>query len=458
MFFLFNALLMDNCLAVILAAGKGTRMKSTVPKVLHPLAGWPMAKHVIEAVKETGIPRAILIVGHQAGRVRESLGDDVEYVEQADQLGTGHAVLQTRSVLQGWSGDMLVLCGDTPLVSAETLSSLIQRHRSVGAEVTLLTGNGGYRKGAGRILRDEAGNVAGIREEKEATAGQRAIQEWNTGIYCFRVPWLWGVLDRLPLHSNGEYYLTDVVELALGVGDRVNALVASDAGEFLGINSRVELAVAEGILRQRIRERLMLDGVTIMDPPSAFVDRGVQVGADSVIYPNTLLLGATSIGAGCLLGPNTQISNSVIGDECEIKSSVIEQAVLESHIDVGPFSHVRAGVHIESGVHVGNYVELKASRLGRGTKVGHFSYVGDAMVGQDVNIGAGTITANFDGNSKHQTIVEDGAFIGSDSTLVAPVRVGAGAITGAGSVVTKDVPAGAVAYGVPAHVRREKGE
>jgi len=447
---------MNNCIAVVLAGGKGTRMKSDLPKVLHPLAGWPMAKYVIESVREAGAVRTIIVVGHEGRQVRDALGKEVEYVEQSPQLGTAHAVLQARGLLDGWSGDLLVLCGDTPLIGSLTLSDLLSRHRSSGAAVTMLTGMGGYRQGAGRIRRAADGSVAGIVEEKEATDSELHIDEWNTGVYCFRAPWLWGLLDALPVHPNGEYYLTDLVELAVSSGTRVESVAVSEPAECLGVNSRVELALAESTLRQRIRERLMLAGVTLIDPATTYVDSSVSMASDTVVYPNSFLLGSTKVGRNCIIGPDTQISNSTIGDECLIRRSVVEEAVLEAGIDVGPFSHIRPGVYLESGVHVGNFVELKSSRLGRGTKVGHFSYVGDAQIGQDVNIGAGTITANYDGQAKHQTIVEDGAFVGSDSTLVAPVRIGAGATTGAGSVVTKDVPSDTVAYGIPARIQRRK--
>lgn len=447
---------MDSCIAVVLAAGKGTRMKSSLPKVLHPVAGLPMVSHVAEAVKGAGAGRILLVVGLDREQVQEALGKDLEYVEQQSPLGTGHALLQCQSLLGDWTGDLLVLCGDTPLINPETLSGLLAHHRDSGAHVTVLSGSGGYHQGAGRVVRDEAGKVAAIVEEKEATSGQREILEWNTGVYCLRAPWLWNHLRLLPVHSNGEYYLTDVVGIAAGRKEKVEATTAADPGECLGINSRVELALAEGILRQRIRERLMMDGVTLTDPPSIFVDCGVQMGADTVVYPNTHLLGRCLIGRDCRLGPNTIIRNSHLGDGCQVLSSVIEDSVLEDQVDVGPFSHVRPGVYLERGVHVGNYVELKASRLGRGAKIGHFSYLGDAQVGRDVNIGAGTITANYDGKAKHQTIIEDEVFIGSDCTLVAPVRIGAGATTGAGSVVTRDVPPGAVVYGIPARVRPER--
>ena len=446
---------MNDCVAVILAAGKGTRMKSRLPKVLHPLAGLPMVAHVVEAVRAIGASRIVLVVGHEGGLVREAMGGELDYVDQVSQLGTGHAVLQAHSLLQGWSGDMLVLCGDTPLATSQTLGRLLRRHRDSGAPITMLTASEGHRQGAGRVVRDASGNVKGIVEESEAAAGQRDIAEWNAGIYCFRVPWVWAYLTDLPVHSSGEYYLTDVVEMAVLREERVEAVASPDPGECLGINSRVELALAESALRQRIRDRLMSEGVTLVDPRSVFIDHSVEVGADTVLYPNTHLLGKSRIGRECRLGPNTIISDSVIGDGCEVLSSVVEGATLEDHIDVGPFSHVRPEAYLEAGVHVGNYVELKASRLGRGTKIGHFSYVGDAQVGRDVNIGAGTVTANYDGKAKHQTVIEDGVFIGSDSTLVAPVRIGSGAVTGAGSVVTRDVPPGAVVYGIPARVRTE---
>jgi bifunctional UDP-N-acetylglucosamine pyrophosphorylase/glucosamine-1-phosphate N-acetyltransferase len=312
--------------------------------------------------------------------------------------------------------------------------------------------------GFGRVLRNKAGQVVGIVEEAVATETQKAIRELNCGVYCFDGHWLWPHLAQLPLSPKGEYYLTDLVAMAVAEGEVVEALKISDVTEVLGINDRSHLAQAEAVMRRRINEKWMLEGVTLLDPSLVFIEATVEVGQDTVIYPNTYLEGATAIGRQCCLGPNTIVRDSTIGDGCTIEASVVEGAVLEEGADVGPFSHLRQGAHLAKGVHVGNFGEVKNSYLGPGTKIGHFSYLGDATVGREVNIGAGTITCNYDGQRKHRTIIEDGAFIGSDTMLVAPVRVGAGAKIGAGSVVTHDIPPGSVAYGVPARVRGKMEE
>ena len=444
-----------NLSIVILAAGQGTRMKSKTPKVLHPLAGQPMVQYVINAASQLSSERPVLVVGHGAEQVRQALGDRVTYVEQKEQLGTGHALLQARPLLEGRSDAVLVLCGDMPLLSAATLKHLVELHRQGEGPITLLTVCADDPRGFGRILRDETGQVVGIVEEAVATEEQKKIRELNCGTYCFDDRWLWPHLPQLPLSPKGEYYLTDLVAMAVKEGHTVRALTVEDATEVLGINNRLHLAQAEAILRRRINERWMLEGVTIVDPPSTFIDAQVQIGQDTVIYPHTHLQGETRIGCDCRIGPNTIVRDSTIGDRCVIQASVVEGALLEDDVDVGPFSHLRRGAHLARGVHVGNFGEVKNSYLGPGTKMGHFSYLGDTEVGAGANIGAGTITCNYDGVHKHKTVIEEDAFIGSGSMLVAPVRVGKGATTGAGSVVTHDVPAGAVAYGTPARVRSE---
>jgi bifunctional UDP-N-acetylglucosamine pyrophosphorylase/glucosamine-1-phosphate N-acetyltransferase len=312
--------------------------------------------------------------------------------------------------------------------------------------------------GFGRILRDEGGHVLGIVEENDASPEQLAIKELNCGIYCFGAAWLWEYVPRLTQSPKGEYYLTDLVHMAVAEGRAVEAIVADDPLETLGVNDRLHLARVEGVVRQVIREALMCSGVTIIDPAATYIDAGVEVGQDTIIYPNTHLLGNTRIGMNSLIGPNTIVRNSSIGDGCHLEASVIEDAIVENEVSVGPFAHLRKGAHLAEGVHMGNFGEVKNSYLGPGVKMGHFSYVGDATVGADVNIGAGTITCNYDGVKKHPTVIEEGAFIGSDAMLVAPVRIGARARIGAGAVVTHDVPPDSIAYGVPARVKKGKGE
>ncbi|MEA3459265.1 MAG: bifunctional UDP-N-acetylglucosamine diphosphorylase/glucosamine-1-phosphate N-acetyltransferase GlmU [Chloroflexota bacterium] len=438
---------------VILAAGQGERMKSKIPKVLHPLAGQPMVRYVVDMVFQLTSEKPVLVVGCGAEQIRQTLGDCVSYVEQEEQLGTGHALLQARPLLEGRSGAILVLYADMPLLSTRTLRGLVELHGKGKAPITMLTVCADDPMGFGRIIRDEAGHVVGIVEEAVATEEQRKIRELNCGTYCFDSRWLWPHLPRLPLSPKGEYYLTDLIAMAVEEGHTVEALQLDDPTEALGINNRLHLAQAEAIMRKRINERWMLEGVTMIDPSSTFIDAPVQIGQDTVIYPHTYLQGETKVGRDCRIGPNTIIRDSSISDGCVIQASVVEGAILEDDVDVGPFSHLRQGAHLARGVHVGNFGEVKNSYLGPGTKMGHFSYVGDATVGKNVNIGAGTITCNYDGVRKNPTVIEDGAFIGSDTMLVAPVKIGARAKIGAGAVVTHDIPPDSLAYGVPARVK-----
>jgi len=450
---------MGKLAAVVLAAGQGTRMKSSLPKVLHPIAGRPMIEYVLDAVAPLVVGKPVVVVGHGADLVRQRVGGAATFVLQEEQLGTGHAVLQAREILQDRADHVLVLNGDMPLLATETLRSLADAHEDHSATITLLTCALEDPMGFGRILRDEKGSVVGIIEEHEATPEQQAISELNAGVYCFEAVWLWQALPRLPLSSKGEYYLTDAVRMAVGEHREVQAIAVPDVQEALGINDRGHLARVEAVVRQLICGALMCDGVTLIDPASTYVDAGVVVGQDTIIYPNSHLLGSTTVGSNSLIGPNTIIRDSTIGDGCRLEASVIEGATVEDDVSIGPFAHLRKGAHLATGVHMGNFGEVKNAYLGPEAKMGHFSYVGDAMVGARANIGAGTITCNYDGVKKNLTVIEEDAFIGSDTMLVAPVKVGARARTGAGSVVTRDIPADSTAYGVPARVQQTgKGE
>jgi bifunctional UDP-N-acetylglucosamine pyrophosphorylase/glucosamine-1-phosphate N-acetyltransferase len=439
--------------AVILAAGQGTRIKSNLPKVLHPVAGEPMVLHAIGAAKGVSEDRPVLVVGVGGDRVRATVGERARYVDQQQQLGTGHAVLQARSLLVGQSDVVLVTYADMPLLRAETLRQLVERHRETRPAFTMLTVVQDATRGFGRVLRDVSGAVEAIVEEVDATPEQLAIRELNAGVYCFDADWLWSHLEQIPLSVKGEYYLTEMVTIAVAEGWRVEALRTDDPSELLGINTRVHLAEATAVFRQRINEKWMLEGVTIIDPATTYIETGVTLGRDTVIHPNTFLGGKTFIGAECQIGPNTVIRDSALGDRCIVFSSVLEGATLEDQVDIGPFGRLRSGAHLATGVHMGNFGEVKNSYLGPGTKMGHFSYLGDTTTGPDVNIGAGTVTCNYDGEEKHRTEIEEGAFIGSATMLVAPVHVGRGAKTGAGAVVTHDVPPDSLAFGVPARVR-----
>jgi bifunctional UDP-N-acetylglucosamine pyrophosphorylase/glucosamine-1-phosphate N-acetyltransferase len=446
--------------AVILAAGQGTRMRSALAKVLHPLAGQPIIHYCVATATALAGAPPVLVIGHGGDQVRAELGDRARYVVQADQLGTGHALMQVLPLLSesvhpaGERGTVVVTYGDMPLLSQETLAALVEGHVQGDAVVSMLTVAARDPRGFGRVLRDAAGRLQGIVEEADCTPEQRAIRELNAGIYCFDRAWLCENLPRVPRSAKGEYYLTDVVGMAASQRRNVHAVACADEAEVLGINTRAHLAEAEAIMRSRINRRWMEAGVTMPDPAATYIDSTVQIEPDTVIWPGTYLQGQTTIGRDCCIGPNTLIRSSQIADGCTVMMSVLESAIMEQGASIGPFGHLRQGARLCQGAHMGNFGEMKNSTLGPGSKMGHFSYLGDASVGANVNIGAGTITCNFDGARKHATVIEDDAFVGSDSMLVAPLRIGRGARTGAGSVVTHDVPADAVAYGVPARVKR----
>ena len=449
-----DQLSMNNVQCVILAAGQGTRMKSERPKVLHEIAGRPMVDYAIDVARAIGSLRPIVVIGHGADAMKQAIGDRVEYVLQSPQRGTGHAVLQARVQIDRASDLVLVLYGDTPFITTDTLRRLIDAHIEANAMLSLITFRPADPALYGRIIRDERHRVIDIIEYKEATPDQRAIGECNSGIFCYQTDWLLSHLDQLqPRAGHGEIYLTDLVSIAAREGAGV-ASTECDETEVLGINDRVQLAQAEKLMRDRINTNLMIHGVTLIDPTTTYIQASVVIGVDTIIYPNTHLYGQTIIGRECIVGPNTIIHDSTIGDRCEITASMLEGATLEDDVDVGPFSHMRKGAYLSQGVHIGNFAEVKSSRLGPGTKQGHFSYLGDATIGADVNIGAGTITCNFDGINKHKTEIGEGTFIGSDTMIVAPVKIGKGAKTGAGSVVTHDVADGALVYGVPAKPKK----
>ena len=441
--------------AVVLAAGQGTRMRSKLPKVLHPLLGQPMLKYSIDTAFRVTQSKPVVVVGHGSEAIIHSLGDTAIFVHQAPQLGTAHAVQQVKPTLVGQADLILVTYGDMPLLTADTLNRLVQLQQTHSGPVTMLTSIDNDPRGFGRVVRDERGKIQAIIEEAQATPDQKAIRELNVGVYCFAADWLWEALNRVPLSPKGEYYLTSIVGIAVEEGRSVQTLTLDDCKEAIGINNRVHLAEAESLLRHRINLDWMLAGVTLIDPPHTYIEAGVTIGADTVIWPNTYLVGNTSIGGDCIVGPNTLIRDTSVGDNCRIVSSTLEGAIVENDVSIGPYSHLRKDAHLARGVHVGNFGEVKSSYLGPGTKMGHFSYVGDAKIGSDVNIGAGTITCNFDGEKKNLTEIDKGCFIGSDTMLVAPVKLGEGARTGAGSVVTKDVPPYTLAVGVPARSIRK---
>jgi bifunctional UDP-N-acetylglucosamine pyrophosphorylase/glucosamine-1-phosphate N-acetyltransferase len=440
---------------VVLAAGQGTRLNSARPKVLHPLGGRPLVDYAVQAVGAATGSTPLLVVGPDSAEVRAALGNRAGYAVQPEALGTADAVRHTRDRLQGQCDAVLVSYADMPLLRPETLRALVEAQSANPGPLTLLSLRSPRRGDFGRVVRDSAGRAQAVVEAAQATAEQLQIAEVNVGAYCVNADWLWPALERLPLSPKGEYYITDLVGLAASEGQAVASVTIEDEDEVVGINNRVQLAEAEAALRRRINKHWMLAGVTLADPATTYIEPGVELGPDTVVLPNTHISGRSKVGAECVLGPNTIVRDTTIGDRCRVECSVLEGAWLAEDVSIGPFGHLRSGARLERGVHLGNFGEVKNSTLGPGVKMGHFSYVGDATLGAEVNVGAGTITCNFDGVRKNKTVIGEGAFIGSDTLLVAPVSVGAGARTGAGAVVTKDVPPDTLAVGVPARAIRK---
>ncbi|WP_169833805.1 bifunctional UDP-N-acetylglucosamine diphosphorylase/glucosamine-1-phosphate N-acetyltransferase GlmU [Saccharibacillus sacchari] len=435
-------------MAIVLAAGKGKRMKSKLYKVLHPVCGKPMVGHVVNTVRLTNSERTVVIVGHGAEDVQAYLGDQAEYALQAEQLGTGHAVQQAEELLGKEEGTTILICGDTPLVRAETIEAMIALHEGEGAAATILTAIPEDPTGLGRIIRGEDGGVLRIVEQKDCTPEEAAVNEINTGTYCFDNRKLFDALSRVTNNNaQGEYYITDVIGILRGDGDKIAAYATKDLDESIGVNDRVVLSQAEAAMRERIVREHMLGGVTVIDPSSTYIGADVTIGSDTVLYPGTVITGRTTIGEDCKIGPNSEIENAVIGSGTAVSHSVVRDSKVGDHVSVGPFAHLRPGASLAEGVKVGNFVEVKNAEIGQDSKVSHLSYVGDAKVGSRVNIGCGAITVNYDGFNKSLTEIEDDAFVGSNVNLIAPVHVGKGAYVVAGSTITKQVPAGDLAIG-----------
>jgi bifunctional UDP-N-acetylglucosamine pyrophosphorylase/glucosamine-1-phosphate N-acetyltransferase len=439
---------MNSLNVLILAAGKGTRLKSSLPKVLHALSGKLLIEYVLTAAQSLAPRKIGVVAGYQADLVKAQLAKHaLEFIIQEPQLGTGHAVQMARSFWEHEAGALMLLSGDVPLITASTLAALARHHASADCSCTMLSTVLPNPTGYGRVLRNAAGEVERIVEQRDASPQEIEIREVNTGIYCFEIPPLARVIDELTCkNSQAEYYLTDCIGLLKKRGLRVGAVICEDPREVSGINSRAELAQVEGLLRERKLQRLMADGVTILDPSSTYVEQDVIVGEDTILYPNVFLEKNTVIGSGCIVYPNVRITASTLEDNITILDScLISESYIRSESQVGPFAHLKNHTEIGSQVRIGNFVEIKKSVIGNKSKAAHLSYLGDAEIGREVNIGAGTITCNYDGFQKHKTTIEDGVFIGSDSQLIAPVTVRKGAYVAAGSTITRDVPEDALA-------------
>lgn len=445
-----------------MAAGLGTRMKSKRAKVLHELGGAPLIAHVVRTARTLDPRKILVVVGHQAEEVERAVlaevGDLAGFVLQANQRGTGDAVESARSRLENSDSLVLVLSGDVPMIRAETLRTLIEHHYNTRAACTILSVRLENPTGYGRVIRNEQDEFQRIVEQRDASEEQRKVKEINSGIYCFESKELFQALRKIePKNDQGEYYLTDVPEIIMARGGTVSVYLHNDAREVYGVNTRAELAEFENLLRRASIRRLMTDGgVTFIDPSHAYISPEAQIGRDSIIHPDVTIEGKTIIGEACVIRSGVRITNSRLGDEVVVKDhSIIVDSEVGANCSVGPFAHLRMNALLEEKATVGNFVEVKKSRLKRGTKAMHLSYLGDATIGERTNIGAGTVTCNYDGVKKHETIIEDDVKIGSDTMLVAPVRVGARSVTGAGSVVTKDVPPDSLVAGVPAEVKKK---
>ena len=446
--------------SVVLAAGMGTRMKSRTPKMLHKLLGKPLVYYSLSNVVSISSLPPVVVVGHGSDEVTQVVknmyGDGVQFALQAEQSGTGHAVMSAEPLLAGKSDLVLATFADMPMLRKETVSSIIGFHQRTGNTLTMTSVVGEVPRGFGRVIRDSAGKLTAIVEDADATPEQKTVREYNVSVYCFDAAWLWDNLKKIQPSPKGEYYITDLVGMAAEQNLRLDSFVLDDPSEGLGINTRVDLADCEVALRRRVIRQWMLDGVTFLDPDSCTVESDVTIGQDTIILPNTHLRGSTRIGEECQIGPDTTLVDTTVGNNCMITYCVAEKASLGNHVSMGPYSHLRKGAILGDRVHLGNFGEVKDSKLAEDVKMGHFSYIGDATIGKNVNIGAGTITCNFDGKKKHHTEIGENTFIGSDTMLVAPLNIGKNAKTGAGSVVVDDVPDNTLVYGVPAKPKVRK--
>ena len=445
---------MDQWAGVVLAAGDGKRMRSRLTKVLHRVCGKELVRYPVDLMGRLGIGRVVVVVSPaNAEAVRGVLGESVEYVTQPAVKGTGDALSRTKDILRGLAENVMVLTADAPLVRSESVKPLMAAHADAAQDMTFLTCKTGSAQDFGRVVRDARGEVVKIVEAADDKITGNEFAEVNGSVYCFRDGWLWDRVESIEVASNGERYITSLVQIGSSGDSTVQAISTDDPDELMGVNDRLQLSQVEAVLRQRIREQWMLSGVTMPDPSTVYIDAYATIGQDTVILPNTSIIGYSDIGEDCEIGPNSVIRDSKLGRGCRATASALEESTMEDGANIGPFCHLRPGAYLESGVHLGNFVEVKESRFAAGAVMGHFGYVGDASIGAEANLGAGMVTCNYDGKDKHRTNIGERAFIGCDTMLVAPVTVGADAVTGAGSVVTKDVPAGRLAVGVPAKIR-----
>jgi bifunctional UDP-N-acetylglucosamine pyrophosphorylase / glucosamine-1-phosphate N-acetyltransferase len=427
-------------MAIVLAAGQGKRMKSKLYKVLHPVCGKPMVSHVLDAVREASCERSIIIVGHGADAVKSELGQSAEYALQSEQLGTGHAVMQAKTMLAGEDGVTVVICGDTPLVRKDTVEAMIALHTEQGAAATILTAEINDPTGYGRIVRGADNGVLRIVEHKDCSPEEKLIREINTGTYCFDNRKLFQALEKVTnANAQGEYYLTDVIEILKGEGNAIVACLVEDPAEAIGVNDRIALGEAERLMRKRINTAHQVNGVTLIDANNTYIEANVTIGADTIVYPGSVLRGRTSIGSDCVIGPATELIDTIVGNGSKIRQTVAEGAEIGEECNVGPFAFLRPGTKLGSHVKIGDFVEIKNTVIGEHSKVPHLSYVGDAIVGSNVNIGCGAITANYDGYNKSKTEIGDNVFIGSNANLIAPITIGNGAYVVAGSTITQNV-------------------